>query len=140
MLSRKQILSLYGIISLKSPDHLFYLIFFDIVLHTIEFRASVLSFFIRVAEVPLKNSLLPAVLFFTDSATFCLSLLLKTLSKLKVFKSKERQNVAESVKNRTAGSKEFFRGTSATRIKKLKTDARNSIVWSTMSKKIRSER
>src|ERR1041384_709242 len=38
-------------------------------------------------------------------------------SKLKVCKSKERQNVAESVKNRTAGSREFFRGTSATQIK-----------------------
>src|ERR1041385_1165839 len=73
MLSRKQILSLDGKISLKSPDHLFDLNFFDSVLHTIYFRASVLSFFIRVAEVPLKNSLLPAVLFFTDSATFCLS-------------------------------------------------------------------
>src|SRR4051812_20679453 len=38
------------------------------------------EFFIRVAEVPLKNSLLPVVLFFTDSAMFCLSLLLQTLS------------------------------------------------------------
>src|ERR1041385_3339392 len=82
MLSRKHILSLDGKTSLKSPDHLFYLNFFDSVLHTIEFRASVLSFLIRVAEVPLKNSLLPVVLFFTDSATFCLSLLLQILSLL----------------------------------------------------------
>src|ERR1041385_7453134 len=41
--------------------------------------------------------------------------------KLKVCKSEERQNVAESVKNRTAGNREFFRGTSATQIKKLRT-------------------
>src|ERR1041385_4703049 len=80
MLSRKQILSLDGKIRLKSPDHHFDLNSFDSVLHTIEFLASVMSFLIRVAEVPLKNSLLPAVLFFRDSATFCLSLLLQTLS------------------------------------------------------------
>ena len=43
--------------------------------------------------------------------------------------------MAESMKNGTAGSKEIFRGTSATRIKKLRTDARKSILWSTLSKK-----
>ena len=54
VLSRKQILSLDRIIRIKSPDHLFGLNFFDSVLYTIVFRASVLSFLIRVAEVPEK--------------------------------------------------------------------------------------
>ena len=57
MLSRKQILSLDRKIRIKSPDHLFGLNFFDSVLYTIVFRASVLSFFIRVAEVPRTNHL-----------------------------------------------------------------------------------
>ena len=42
----------------------------------------ILSFFIRVAEVPRKNHLLPAVLFFTDSVLFCLFFVLQTLSLL----------------------------------------------------------
>ena len=42
---------------------------------------------------------------------------LQRKSKLKVCKMKERQNRTESVKNRTAGSKWLFRGTSATPIK-----------------------
>ena len=46
---------------------------------------------------------------------------LQRKSKLKVCKSKERQNVAESVKNRTEDRKEFFSDTSATQIKKLRT-------------------
>src|ERR1041385_2498355 len=46
---------------------------------------------------------------------------LQRKSKLKVCKSGARQNVAESMKNRTTGSTEFFRGTSATQIKKLRT-------------------
>ena len=82
MLSRKQILSLDRKIRIKSPDHLFGLNFFDSVLFIIFFRASVLSFFIRVAEVPRKNHLLPAGLFFTDSVLFCLSFILQTLSLL----------------------------------------------------------
>ena len=82
MLSRKQILSLERKIRIKSPDHLFDLIFFDSVIYTIVKLSYVLSFFIWVVEVPRKNSLLPAVLFFTDSATFCLSSLLQTLSLL----------------------------------------------------------
>ena len=69
-------------IRIKSPDHLFGLNFFDSVLYIIVFRASVLSFLIRVAEVPRKNHLLPAVLFFTDSVLFCLSFILQTLSLL----------------------------------------------------------
>ena len=36
--------------------------------------------------------------------------------------------MTESVKNRPGGSKEFFRDTFATQIKKLRTDARNLIV------------
>ena len=43
---------------------------------------------------------------------------LQRKSKLKVCKMKERQNRTESVKNRPAGSKWFFRGTYATLIKK----------------------
>ena len=82
VLSRKQILSLDRKIRIKSPDHLFGLNCFDSVLYIIFFRASVLSFFIRVAEVPRKNHLLPAVLFFTDSVLFCLSPILQTLSLL----------------------------------------------------------
>ena len=53
---------------------------------------------------------------------------LQRKSKLKVCKSEERQNVAESVKNRTTGSKEFFRDTSATQIKKLRTYESSVIV------------
>ena len=81
-LCRKQILSLDRKIRIKSPDHLFGLNFFDSVLYTIIFRESVLSFLIGVAEVPRKNHLLPAVLFFTDSVLFCLFLILQTLSLL----------------------------------------------------------
>src|ERR1041385_83517 len=62
--------------------HLFELKFLHSVLYTITELSYVLSFLISVAEVSLKNSLLPAVLFFTDYATFCLSLVLQTLSLL----------------------------------------------------------
>ena len=82
MLSRKQILSLERKIRIKSPDHLFDLNFFDSVLYTIGFRASVLSFLIWVVEVHRKNYLLPAGLFFTDSVLFCLFFVLQTLSLL----------------------------------------------------------
>src|ERR1041385_6031734 len=47
--------------------HLFELKFLHSVLYTITELLYVLSFFISVAEVSLKNSLLPAGLFFTDS-------------------------------------------------------------------------
>jgi hypothetical protein len=81
MLSRKQILSLDRKIRIKSPDHLFDLNFFDSMLHTIEFRASVLSFLIRVAEVPLKK-------FFTTCCSvfhrFCHVLSLLNFANLKL--------------------------------------------------------
>src|ERR1041385_6083460 len=80
MLSRKQILSLDRKNRIKSPDYLFDLNFFESMLYTIVKLSYVLSFFISVAEVPRKNSLLPAILFFTDSAALGLSLLLQTLS------------------------------------------------------------
>ena len=48
--------------------------------------------------------------------------------KLKVRKMKERQNMTESMKNRPAGSKEFFRDTSGTQIKKLRTYESSIIV------------
>src|SRR6187401_65894 len=82
VLSRKQILSLDRKIRIKSPDHLFGLNFFDSVLYIIIFRASVLSFLIRIADVPRTNQLLPAVLFFTDSVLFCFSFILQTKSLL----------------------------------------------------------
>ena len=49
----------------------------------------------------------------------------KEKSKLKICKTEKMQNVVDFVKNRPAGSKEFFRGTSPTQIKKLITDPRN---------------
>ena len=42
----------------------------------------------------------------------------------------KRKTGTEAEKNRTAERKEFFRGTSATKIKKLRTDARKVIVLS----------
>src|ERR1041385_2339450 len=71
-----------GKIHRKIPVHHFELNFLQSMLYTITELSYVLSFLIRVAEVPLKNSLIPVVLFFTDSATFYLSLLLQTLSLL----------------------------------------------------------
>ena len=56
--------------------------FFDSMLYTIGFLQTVLSFLIWVAEVPRKNYLLPAGLFFPDSATFCFFSVLQTLSLL----------------------------------------------------------
>src|SRR3954469_13573650 len=82
VLSRKQILSSYRKIRIKSPDHLFGLNCFHSVLYIIFFQASVLSFLIEVAEVPQKNHLLPAGLFFTDSVLFCLFFILRALSLL----------------------------------------------------------
>src|SRR3954467_4098756 len=79
MLSRKQILSSYIKIRIKSPDRLFGLNFFHSVLYIIVFQASVLSFLIGVAEVPRKHHLLPAGLFFTDSVLFCLFFVLRAL-------------------------------------------------------------
>ena len=82
MLSRNRFCLLDGKIRHKSPDHLFYLNFFDSMLYTIVFLASVLSFLIWVAEVPRKNYLLSAGLFFTGSAMFCVFSVLQTLSLL----------------------------------------------------------
>ena len=53
---------------------------------------------------------------------------LQTKSKLKYCKTAKRKTRAEAEKNRTAERKEFFRGTCATQIKKLLTDAWNVIV------------
>ena len=82
MLSRKHILFASLQKSLKIPDHLFDLNCFDSMLYTIVFLASILSFLIWVAEVPRKNYLLPAILFFLDSALFCTSSILQILSLL----------------------------------------------------------
>ena len=82
MLSRNRFCLLDGKIHHKSPDHLFDLNVFDSMLYTIGFLPSVLSFLIWVAEVPRKNYLLSAGLFFPDSATFCFFSVLQTLSLL----------------------------------------------------------
>src|SRR4051812_46536552 len=65
----------------KSPVHLFELNCLHSMLYTIVKLSYVLSFFICVAEAPPKNYLLPAVLFFTYSSMFCLSL---TFANLKI--------------------------------------------------------
>src|ERR1041385_3150526 len=65
----------------KIPVCLFELKFLHRVLYTITELSYVLSF-LRVAEVSLKNSLLPAGLFFTDSVLFCLFFILQTSSLL----------------------------------------------------------
>ena len=103
MLSRKQILSLDRKIRIKSPDHLFDLNFFDSMLYTIGFRASVLSFLIWVAEVPRKNYLLPAGLFFTNSVLFCLFFVLQTLSLLFLCK-----NLLEILRNSSSSRLSLF--------------------------------
>ena len=82
MLSRNTFCLLDGKIPHKSPDHLFDLNCFDSMIHTITFRAFPLSFLIWVAEVFLKNYLLSAIMFFTNSAPFYLFLILQTLSLL----------------------------------------------------------
>src|SRR3954463_16129071 len=68
MLSRNRLCLLDGKIHDKSPDHLFDLNCFESMLHTIVFQASVQSFLISVAEVPLKNYFLCVILFFSASA------------------------------------------------------------------------
>ena len=82
MLSRKQILSAWRKKSKQITSSSFELNWLHSMLYTIVKLSYVLSFLIWVAEVPRKNSLLPDVLFFTDSSMFCLSLLLQTLSLL----------------------------------------------------------
>ena len=82
MLSRNRFCLLDGKIHHKSPDHLFDLGFFYSMLYTIDYLPPVLSFLIWVAEVPWKNYLLPAGLFFTGSAMFCFFSVLQTLSLL----------------------------------------------------------
>src|ERR1041385_5110699 len=98
----------------KIPVHIFELKFLHSMLYTIVKLSYVLSFLILVAEVPLKNSLLPVVLFFTDSATFCLSLLFQTLSLLFLCK-----NLLEILRNSSysiislypVGKNYFIKGT-----------------------------
>src|SRR3954467_11167236 len=67
LLSRNRFCLLDGKILNKSPDHLFDLNFFDSMIHTIVFQASVQSFLISVAEVPRKNFPFSAILFFSAS-------------------------------------------------------------------------
>src|SRR3954464_7021978 len=67
MLSRNRFCLLDRQILNKLPDHLFGLNYFDSILHTIVFQASLQSFLILVAEVPQKNSPFSAVLFFSAS-------------------------------------------------------------------------
>ena len=82
MLSRNRFCQLDGKIWDKSPDHHFDLNFFDSMLHTIVFQASVLRFLIWVSEVPRKNTFLSAVLFFSASVPVFLFAVLQSLSLL----------------------------------------------------------
>lgn len=84
---QKHILSAWQKIRQKSLDHLFDLNVFDSMLYIIDFMASVLSFFIWVAEVPRINYLLPIVLFFTDSAMFWVLIILQILSLIFICKN-----------------------------------------------------
>ena len=86
MLSRNRLCLLDGKIQDKSTDHLFDLNFFDSMLHTIIFHASVLSFLIWVAEVPRKNSFLSVVLFFSAFVPVFLFAVLQSLSLLFLWK------------------------------------------------------
>ena len=87
MLSRNRFCLLDGKIPHKSPDHLFYLNFFDSMLYIISFLASVLSFFIWIAEIFPKNSLLSAGMFFIDSALFYRFSVLRILSLIFICKN-----------------------------------------------------
>src|SRR3954471_18839224 len=80
MLSRNRLCLLDGKIHDKSPDHLFNLNCFDSIINTIVFQDYVQSFLILGAEVPLKNSFLSAVLFFSASAPVFPLVVLQTLS------------------------------------------------------------
>src|SRR4051812_656180 len=82
MLSRNRLSLLDGKIHDKSPDHLFDLNFFDSMLHTIVFQASVQSFFDFSCRSALKKFFLSAVLFFSTSAPVFPLVVLQTLSLL----------------------------------------------------------
>jgi len=114
MLSRNRLCLLDGKIHHKSPDHLFDLNFFDSMLYTIDFLASVLSFFIWVVEVPRKNYLLSAGLFFTGSAMFCFFSVLQTLSLLflcKIFLAALRISSPSRLSLFPVGASYFIMGT-----------------------------
>ena len=87
MLSRNRFCLLDGKIRDKSPDHLFDLNCFDIMLHKITFQASVQSFLIWVAEVPRKNSFLCCSLFlcFCPGFSFAILQSLSLLFLCKIF-------------------------------------------------------
>src|SRR3954471_21714500 len=98
----------------KSPVHIFELNILHSMLYIITELSCVLSFLIRVAEVPPKNSLLPVVLFFIDSATFCLSSLLQTLSLLficKIFLAILRNSSSSRISLFPVGKIYFIMGT-----------------------------
>ena len=110
MLSRNRLCLLDRKIHDKSPDHLFDLNFFDSMLHTIVFQASVLSFLIWVAEVPRKISFLSIVLFFSASVPVYLFVVLQSLSFLflcKIFWAGKR-NSSSSWKYLFAVEENYF--------------------------------
>ena len=72
-------------------------------IYTIVKLPPVLSFFIWVAQVPRKNYLLPAVLFFLDSALFCASSILQILRMLFLCK-----NFLEILRNSSPCWKSLF--------------------------------
>src|SRR3954466_4561512 len=110
MLSRNRLCLLDGKIHDKSPDHLFDLNCFDSMIHTIIFQASVQSFLIGVAEVPRKNSLLSAVLFFSASAPVFLFEVLQSLSLIFLCKFfwEGKRNSISSWKSLFALEKNYF--------------------------------
>ena len=107
---QKQILSAWRKIHDKSPDHLFDRNFFDSMIHTITFQASVPSFLIWVVEVPRKNSFLSDVLLFSASAPVFLFAVLQSLSFLflcKLFWAGKR-NSSSSLKSIFAVEETYF--------------------------------
>ena len=110
MLFRNRLCLLDGKIHDKSLDHLFDLNFFESMPHTIIFPASFLSFLIRVAEVPQKNSFLSAILFFSAFLPVYLFAVLQTLSLIflcKNFWAGKRNNIP-SCKSLFAVEENYF--------------------------------
>src|SRR3954462_8640809 len=83
-------------------------------LYTITKLSYILIFLISFAEVSLKNSLLPAGLFFTDSVLFCLFFVLQTLSLTFLCKnlfSLLRNSISSSLSLFSVEKKYFIMGT-----------------------------
>ena len=110
MLSRNIFCLLDGKIRDKSPDNLFDLNCFDSMLHTIIFQAYVLSFFIRVVEVPRKSSFLSDGLFFSAFVPVYLFAVLQILSLIFLCKNfwEVKRNSSPSWKSLFAVEENYF--------------------------------